>query len=101
MRITCWLIGCALCIVGIGSAAAASRATQDLSAPHPALDPGGSSSGGDTPGLARDCPSHNRGGGAVDSSASGNDRSSGGSSAPTSTRRAHLGWQSLLPGSIQ
>lgn len=106
MRATHWLIGCALCIAGIGGAAATSLdTTQDLDPSHAALDSasphdGNTSSGGDALGLTRDCPPASS-----DSSGStsgnGSGRSGGASSAPTPTRRPHLGWQSLLPGSIQ
>ncbi|MFC5437131.1 hypothetical protein ACFPME_11220 [Rhodanobacter umsongensis] len=107
MRATHWLIGCALCIAGIGTATATSMDTQDLdSSPHATADSasarGGNASGGDALGLARDCPPA---GGSGDTSGttsgSGNDHSGGASSTPTQTRRLHLGWQSLLPGSIQ
>lgn len=107
MRATYRLIGCALCIAGIGSAAATSLETQDLdSSPHTALEStsphdGNTSSGGDALGLNRDCPSSRSGDSSSGTSSNGNDRSGGGSSAPTPTRRPHLGWQSLLPGSIQ
>lgn len=107
MRATHWLVGCALCIAGIGSAAATSMDTQDLdSAPRTAAD--GSSgqgdntgSGGDALGLARDCPQAGSSDSSGSTSGTGNDRSGGASSAPTPIRRPHLGWQSLLPGSIQ
>ncbi|MFC5581773.1 hypothetical protein [Rhodanobacter terrae] len=105
MRVTYWLVGCALCIAGIGNAMAASSETQGQdSSSHATLENTGShddnsGSGGDALGLNRDCPpargSDNSG------STSGNDRSGGGSSGSMPARRPHLGWQSLLPGSIQ
>ncbi|TPG11071.1 hypothetical protein EAH75_08920 [Rhodanobacter glycinis] len=106
MRATHWLIGCALCIAGIGSATATSLDTQDLdSSPHATADSasthGGNASGGDALGLSRDCPSASNSDNSGNSSSNGNDHSGGASSAPTQTRRLHLGWQSLLPGSIQ
>jgi hypothetical protein len=107
MRATHWLIGCALCIAGIGGVSAASvDATQDLdSSSHAAID--GSSardantSGGDALGLSRDCPPASSSDSSGGTSGNGSGRSGGASSAPTPTRRPHLGWQSLLPGSIQ
>ncbi|WP_189439224.1 hypothetical protein [Rhodanobacter panaciterrae] len=105
MRATLWFIGCALCIAGIGSAAAASLETQDVdSSPHATIDnasprDSNTSSGGDALGLNRECPSTSNNSSSTSSNSS--DRSGGGSSAPAPTRRPHLGWQSLLPGSIQ
>lgn len=106
MRATFWLIGCALCIAGIGSAAATSLDTQDLdSSPRATADSstthGGNASGGDALGLARDCPPASNSDNAGNTSSNGSDHSGGASSAPTQTHRLHLGWQSLLPGSIQ
>ncbi|HWX65621.1 MAG TPA: hypothetical protein VNZ27_04250 [Rhodanobacter sp.] len=107
MRATYWLVGCALCIAGIGSATAASLDTQDGdNVPHAPIDSAAphdanTSSGGDALGLNRDCPLSNGSDNASSTSGSGNGRSGGASSAPTPTRRPHLGWQSLLPGSIQ
>ena len=108
MRATYWLVGCALCIAGIGSAAATSLdTTQDLdSSSHAALDSssphdGNTGSGGDALGLTRDCPPASSSDSSGSTSGNGSDHSGGASSAPTPTRRPHLGWQSLLPGSIQ
>jgi len=108
MRATHWLIGCALCIAGIGGATAASLdAAQDLdSSTHAALDStsphdGNNISGGDVLGLTRDCPPASSSDSSGGTSGNGSSRSGGASSAPTPTRRPHLGWQSLLPGSIQ
>lgn len=106
MRAIHRLIGCALCIAGIGSAAATSLDAQELdNAPHATTDSatshGGNASGGDALGLARDCQSAGNSDSSGNSSGNSNDHSGGGSSAPMPTRRPHLGWQSLLPGSIQ
>ncbi len=106
MRATFWFVGCALCIAGIGGAAATSLDSQDLdSSPHATADStttrGGNASGGDALGLARDCPPASNGDNSGNNSSNGSDHSGGASSAPTQTRRQHLGWQSLLPGSIQ
>jgi len=105
MRATYRLIGCALCIAGIGSAAAASLDTHDLDGSPQAMIDGSSSrgggSGGDATGLTRDCLPADGNGGSTGSSGGSQDRSSGGGSTPSSPHRPHLGWQSLLPGSIQ
>jgi len=101
MRATHWLIGCALCIAGIGSAAATSLDTQDQDgAPHAAAD-NTSARGGNALGLTRDCPPASTSETSGTTSGNGSDHSGGASSAPTQTHRLHLGWQSLLPGSIQ
>lgn len=105
MRTTHWLVGCALCIVGIGSAAATNLDTQeqDSNAQHAAADNTSSrdagNGGGDVLGLTRDTPSRSNG---SSTSGNSNDHSGGSaSSAPAPARQPHLGWQSLLPGSIQ
>ncbi|MGY3041672.1 hypothetical protein ACVWWQ_003305 [Rhodanobacter sp. TND4EL1] len=104
MRPVHWFIGCALCIAGIGGASATSVDAQDLdNSPHSLLDSasphdGNTSSGGDATGLNHDCPSTSSGDNPEPGS--GSSHSGGSSSAPPS-RRPHLGWQSLLPGSIQ
>lgn len=107
MRVTHWLVGCALCLAGIGSATAASLETQEQdSSSHATLEStsshdGNTSSGGDALGLNRDCPSARGSENSGGTSSNGNDRSGGGPSASMPARRPHLGWQSLLPGSIQ
>lgn len=108
MRATHWLIGCALCVAGLGGAAATSvDATQDLdSSSHATLDnasshDASSNSSGDVLGLNRDGPSAGSSDSTGGSSGNGSTRSGGASSTPAPARRPHLGWQSLLPGSIQ
>ncbi|HEV2679796.1 MAG TPA: hypothetical protein VGV14_04800, partial [Rhodanobacter sp.] len=86
MRATYWLVGCVLCIAGIGSAAAASLDTQDGdNAPHAPIDSAAphdanTSSGGDALGLNRDCPLSNGSDNSTSTSGSGNGRSGGASS---------------------
>ena len=103
MRAIHQLIGCALCIAGIGSATAADFDVQDLgSAPQATSNSSSRDSRNsvDVSGSNRDAtPTSSSSAGS--SSSNGNDRSGGASSAPTPTQRTHLGWQSLLPGSIQ
>ncbi|MEW9571449.1 hypothetical protein ABQJ54_06780 [Rhodanobacter sp. Si-c] len=108
-----WMIGCLIGLAGMGSAMATDTAAHDITtSSHSAVDSSsreaGSSSGGDVMGLNRDCPSSRRSSDADGSdSDSRSDGAAGGSehggriSAPTSARPATLGWQSLLPGSIQ
>jgi hypothetical protein len=101
-----WLIGCALVLGGSSAALAASMENQDISS-HVSVDSnsrdggGSSSSSGDVIGLGHDGSSSPNSG----SSGTGGNLSSEGphhnatDSAPL--QRASLGWQSLLPGSIQ
>jgi hypothetical protein len=96
-----------LCIAGIGGASATNLDTQDQdNAQHAASDSAGSrdinSSNGDALGLTRDAPSHaTSNDNSSSTSGNSNDRSGGASSTPAHSRQPHLGWQSLLPGSIQ
>lgn len=103
MRAIHQLVGCALCIVGLGSAMAANLDVQDLgTAPHVTSNSSSrdNSNSADVPGSNRDVTPAS-----TDSAGSspGNrvDRSGGATPAPAPTQRTHLGWQSLLPGSIQ
>ncbi|GAB3789350.1 hypothetical protein [Dyella agri] len=108
-----WMIGCLIGLAGMGSAMAADMDTRDVTtsshsstADTSAHDAG--SSNGDTLSLNRDCPP-SRHSADTDSSdseshgsgAGGGSEHGGRISAPTSARPATLGWQSLLPGSIQ
>jgi hypothetical protein len=95
-----FIIGCTLAVAGIHAAAAEDVDTQDVSTlPHSAAADSSSSknSSGDLLG-ARDCPPASG-----SSSSSSNDTSShsGSETNATPSRRVNLGWQSLLPGSIQ
>lgn len=98
------LFGCLLALTGVGTAAAMDGATQDPVAPHATIDNGsrdgggGSGDAGDSASSSRDCT--------LPGSAGGTDASDGGGSGGTAapSRASHhssLGWQSLLPGSIQ
>ncbi|WP_426700913.1 hypothetical protein ACPPVV_16270 [Rhodanobacter sp. Col0626] len=106
MRAIHRFIGCALCLAGMGSAAAASPDAQTIdSSPHAAIDGtnphDGGGSGGDAAGLNRDCAPAASSDSSSSISSSGNDRSGDATSIPMPNHRPHLGWQSLLPGSIQ
>ena len=107
MRATHRIIGFALCLAVMGPVAAASLDTQGAD-----YDSGTRAStsrtahDGDC--IAGDVVDTSRGGGAIGSgdatnstSHNSNDRSGAASSAPAPAPRPHLGWQSLLPGSIQ
>jgi hypothetical protein len=94
-----FVLGFTLAVAGIQAAAAEDVDTQDTGTlPHSAAVDGSSSKsgGGDLLG-AHDSPTSSS------SSSSSNDTSShsGSESNSPPTRRANLGWQSLLPGSIQ
>lgn len=114
MRTRQWMIGCLIGLAGMGSAMATdfdardvttgSRAAADSSA-HDASSGNGS---GDVLGLNRDTASSKHGNdadggdnGNRGSGVAGGSEHGGGISAPTRARPATLGWQSLLPGSIQ
>ncbi len=105
MRATYRLIGCALCLAGIGGAAATNLDAQELDSSSQAMitSPHDSSNGGggDVTGLGHDCLPADGSGSSTGSSGNSHDRSGGASSVPSPSRRPHLGWQSLLPGSIQ
>uniref|UniRef100_UPI001E4B4BF6 hypothetical protein n=1 Tax=Dyella sp. ASV21 TaxID=2795114 RepID=UPI001E4B4BF6 len=95
---------CALCVGSIDAASAMDADSQDMGAMQHSLDSGSSShdgagggSGGDALGLSREnvTPSSS-------SSPSNNENCPTGSqSSPQRKSRTTLGWQSLLPGSLQ
>jgi hypothetical protein len=95
------LFGCLLALACVGTATATGVTTQDPTAPHAALD-SGSHDGGST---ANDASTSNRDCTLPDASGDGSDTSDGGGGGSTPRPRAShhssLGWQSLLPGSIQ
>ncbi|MDE2154846.1 MAG: hypothetical protein KGJ32_02975 [Xanthomonadaceae bacterium] len=106
MRVTHWLVGCSLCLAGIGSAAAVQMDARGLdSSMHAtvAADNGthddGNRGSGDATVPTGDDPAHDTS--AAGNHRNGNDRSGGTTPAPAHPSRLHLGWQSLLPGSIQ
>lgn len=106
MRTIHRFVGCALCIVGFGSASATGLETQDLgNSTQTLVDSGCASSsgasGGDATGITHDGTPTSGSSSSSSSSRSGSSRSSGGAATPAPAQRHHLGWQSLLPGSIQ
>lgn len=94
-----FLIGCVLCVGSIGAASAMDADGQDLGSMQRGVDSSSSShdgagSGGDALGLSRE--------GSNPAKSSSSDNCPNANQAPASRgRHAHLGWQSLLPGSIQ
>ena len=98
-----WFIGCALFIASLGAAAATFGESQDMeSAAHSGMSGNSardSSNASDAPGVSSD----RRHGGLETAPDASNveDRASGLPNAPTHPPRTHVGWQSLLPGSIQ
>lgn len=104
MRATQWTIGCAFCLAFIGSAAATSLDTQEVDHATQVATSRASHDGdgtGDVVGMTRDSGAVTSGDATTGSSRNGNERSGAASSAPAPAPRPHLGWQSLLPGSIQ
>ncbi len=115
MRARQWMIGCLIGLAGMGSAMAMDLDARDIAGGNRTTAENRSNdagvSGGDSLGLNRDTSSSkhaadtdtdsssdNHGSGAADGSDHG-----GGISAPAPAHAppATLGWQSLLPGSIQ
>ena len=105
MRATHRILGCALGLAFMGSALAASLDGQGVdnathtTASRTSHDSG--SNGGDAAGINRDSGVINSSEAAAGTSRNGNDHSGAAASAPAPAPRPHLGWQSLLPGSIQ
>jgi hypothetical protein len=97
------LLACLLTLTGVGSAVAMDVATQDSAAPHSTVDSTGHDGGGDASAASRGCPTTDS---ASDSSTGSDGSSNGGgggdaTSRPRAGHQGSLGWQSLLPGSIQ
>lgn len=95
------LIGCVLCVGSVGAASAMDADNQDLSSMQRTVDgnsshEGAGGSGGDALGLSREANTN------PSSSSSGdNCPTTTPARAPRSSRQNRIGWQSLLPGSIQ
>ncbi|HEY0198157.1 MAG TPA: hypothetical protein VGC19_06390 [Rhodanobacter sp.] len=106
MRAKHWLIGCILCIAGSGGAMASSWSAQDMGNATRTVTDSSSSQrdgAGDVTELtARNgIPRANTRDTTGNSPSGNNDHTGSGDSAPAPIRQPHLGWQSLLPGSIQ
>jgi len=97
------LFGCLLALTGVSTAAAMGVATQDPNAPHATIDSGSRDGGGAgndaSTSSNRDCTLPGPAGDSSDASDGGG---TGGSTPhPRASHHSSLGWQSLLPGSIQ
>lgn len=105
MRATHRILGCALCLAFMGSAMAASLDTQGVdNDTHTATgrtSHDSDNSGGDAVVMNRDGGTVTGSEATAGASRGGNDHSGAAASAPAPAPRPHLGWQSLLPGSIQ
>ena len=105
MSVRKFLFGCVLCVGSVGAASAMDADGQDLGALQHSLDSsinthdgaGNNASGGDALGISREntTPSNSP------SSSSSDNCPNANQATPPRNRRANLGWQSLLPGSIQ
>ncbi|MBA2077348.1 hypothetical protein PCA_02330 [Rhodanobacter sp. PCA2] len=107
------MFGCLIGLAGVGSAMAADMDACDATTTggrgavdSSARDAG--TGGGDAVGLSRDTPAPRRNGDTAGNDADNRSEGTGGGnehpgriSAPATARPATLGWQSLLPGSIQ
>lgn len=101
-----FLIGSVLCVGSIGAASAMDADAQDLTSMQHSVDAStnshdgsGGGGGGDALGLSRE-----GGSSPSSSSTSSNNDNCPSQTPPTAaprSRRANIGWQSLLPGSIQ
>jgi hypothetical protein len=98
------LLACLLTLTGVGTAAAMDVDTQDPIAPHATLDSGSHEGGSDPSGANRGCPTADNASDNSGGSDGGSSGGGGGGDTTTRPRAGHqgsLGWQSLLPGSIQ
>ena len=111
MRVRHWLFGCAVFFAGIGTAAATSVDGRDLdgtaraAGDASAAPEGGGGNSGDTLRMNREGSPRGTGndGTTSGSRGTGSDRTGADGSTPSHApqQQPHLGWQSLLPGSIQ
>ena len=104
MHATYWLIGCALCIASAGATAGTSVESQDMDdATHATVDSGSLHDGGsDVLGLTRGSSQRSPDTETPASTSSSGEHAGGVSTAvPVRAHQPHVGWQSLLPGSIQ
>ncbi|WP_430387448.1 hypothetical protein [Dyella sp. 20L07] len=106
MYVRNFLLGCVLCVGSVGAASAMDADGQDFGALQHSLDGSisnhdgagsNNASGGDALGISRENTSPSS---SSSSSSSDNCPSANPVTHPRN-RRANLGWQSLLPGSIQ
>lgn len=108
MRVGHWLFGCAVCFAGIGTAAATSVSGRDLDgSSHNRSDSSSTADGGNAGDPLRPSRDSSQRGVTTESSTGSSHGTAGDPPAAESSRSSHvpqqphLGWQSLLPGSIQ
>jgi hypothetical protein len=108
MRTTYGLVGLVLFIAGIGSAVASGYDSRDQQNPTHivAADRGsahdaGDRSTGDALGLTHGSSPQSSSDDSGSGSGNDSDHADGPTQSPAAGRPSHLGWQSLLPGSIQ
>ncbi|HET6807291.1 MAG TPA: hypothetical protein VFH59_17795 [Frateuria sp.] len=95
MGLTRCLFGSLLALASVGTASAMGATTQNAPTPHATIDSGShDGGGGDVSTANRDCTLP----GPADSS---DDGGGGTTPHPRASHHSSLGWQSLLPGSIQ
>jgi hypothetical protein len=96
------LFGCLLALSSVGTAAAMGVTTQDPTAPRTTLEStshdGGSSTASDAASANHDCTPSDP---AMDSTDASEGGGGGSTPHPRASHHGSLGWQSLLPGSIQ
>ncbi len=110
MRVKHWLIGCAICFAGIGGAAATNvdsheldtslRGNGDASSTRDSSNSGEPGSANE-PVLTHDNAQHSSDAHKNASGGSSTDHAGMDVTPPVRVQQTHLGWQSLLPGSIQ
>lgn len=106
MHSRAWLIGCILCLMGLGTVSATGLRTGNLDSSSNSSSSESAAShtsrrGGDALAPGRDMPSQDSEDASHPTPGDDNTRSDIPSSGHTHTRPSRLGWQSLLPGSIQ
>jgi len=105
MNVKRWFIGGAFGLVGVAVAMSAQADQPDLVTTSRMSPDRGVRITADNDGAcpARECPSLDDGSDGVRASHPATDagHGGGGTPAPSADRRPHLGWQSLLPGSMQ
>ena len=108
MRTVCGFVGLVLCIAGIGSAAASSYDHRDQESTTHVVATGrgsardvGDRGAGDILGLTHGSAPQSSNDEPGSGSGNANDHTDGTTLSPEAGHPSHLGWQSLLPGSIQ
>lgn len=106
MHATHWLIGCTLCVASVAAAATSSAETQNLDSvvgtatDAASLHEGGAANSNDVFGWMHDDSQRSAGSESPAGAASRDERPVSAPAAPAA-HHPPVGWQSLLPGSIQ